>query len=198
MEKKEIQERYRRKKGIGIKYPCSFCGTKTKRVGFPHFCSDKCRFEAKIDKQENGCWIWKSSKGNSGYGKFHIRGKPMLTHRYSYELYKGSIPKGMCICHSCDNKLCVNPDHLWIGTQKDNAQDAKKKGLLPNLKGLKKPQSFIGQNHHSSKLKNEDVFRIRQLYREGTSGYRLHKIYNVTKKCISDILNNKTWKHLND
>lgn len=138
MGKKENQKRYKRKMGIGLKWPCPICGIKCKKTNQYHFCSDKCRFEAKIEKQKNGCWIWKSSKTNSGYGKFNIRGKHMVAHRYSYELYKGSIPKGMCICHSCDNKLCVNPEHLWIGTQKDNIQDCKNKGRLPNLKGIKK------------------------------------------------------------
>ncbi len=159
---------------------------------------DRSRFEEKFKKQKNGCWIWKSSKSNSGYGKFNIRGKHVIAHRYSYELYKEKIPPGMLICHKCDNKLCVNPDHLWIGTQKENINDAKKKGRLPNLKGIRKPLCCVGENHYLSKLKNKDIFEIKRLYKSGVSGYRLHKMYNVTKKCISDILKNKTWKHLND
>lgn len=80
-------------------------------------------FWAKVEKSEN-CWNWKAAKNNNGYGLFGIsKGKLQTAHRYSYELHKGPIPKGSLVLHSCDNKLCVNPDHLRLGTQAMNVHD---------------------------------------------------------------------------
>ena len=76
-----------------------------------------------------GCWEWKRATNNIGYGMFRIKQGLMRTaHRVSYELFKGPIPKGMVVCHKCDNPKCVNPDHLWVGTMKDNIRDMDNKG----------------------------------------------------------------------
>ena len=84
------------------------------------------RFESKIIKS-NSCWIWSASKDKKGYGNFRNI-KMERAHRFSYETYKGPIPEDMYVCHSCDVPSCVNPDHLWLGTAKDNSQDRDKKG----------------------------------------------------------------------
>lgn len=76
------------------------------------------------------CWEWKGGRSNRRYGHVSINGERILAHRYSYELYKGHIPPSMVVCHSCDNTFCLNPGHLWLGTQKDNLQDCKSKGRL--------------------------------------------------------------------
>ena len=94
---------------------------------------DKEKFESKINKQENDCWIWKGKKILDGYGRLCLNGKNFYAHRLSYEIYKGEIPKGMFVCHTCDVRDCVNPDHLWIGTNLDNINDAIKKGKMPIL-----------------------------------------------------------------
>lgn len=88
---------------------------------------DIARFENKIEKQENGCWLW-LGKLSSGYGRIAFKGVVRGSHRFFYILYKGEIPEGMYVCHACDVRNCVNPDHLWLGTAKDNAQDMAKKG----------------------------------------------------------------------
>lgn len=75
----------------------------------------------------SGCWVWMGSLVY-GYGQASRGDKSIRAHRLSYETYKGPVPKGMCVCHTCDNPCCVNPDHLFLGTHKDNAEDKVKKG----------------------------------------------------------------------
>jgi len=85
---------------------------------------------------DTGCHLW-TSVSIGGYGVIRQKGKWAKAHRLSYELYKGKIPKGKCVCHTCDNPLCVNPDHLFLGTHKDNMQDKVRKGraFTGNQKG---------------------------------------------------------------
>jgi hypothetical protein len=94
------------------------------------------RFWDKVVKS-SGCWEWKGTKDNRGYPRIATRrGKsPIRASRLSYIIHYGSIPKGLCVCHKCDNPGCVNPEHLFVGTQKDNMMDASRKNRL-NVKSL--------------------------------------------------------------
>jgi hypothetical protein len=100
------------------------------------FCSPECRygtaeerFFSKIKKDsKTGCWIWIGSRVSNRYGGMIVNFKHMLAHRYSYELHNGKIKNDLYVCHKCDNGFCVNPDHLFLGTQKDNMDDMIKKG----------------------------------------------------------------------
>lgn len=149
--------------------------------------SIKERFEEKyIPIPESGCWIWLASISNYGYGVLTINGKNKNTHRLSYEIYKGEIPKGMHVCHTCDVPACVNPNHLFLGTAMDNMRDM-----------IKKNRKAIGVNHGYSKLTEEDVKRIRLIGKTKTQS-EIAKMFNVTRSLISFVQLNKGWKHINE
>jgi hypothetical protein len=111
----------------------SFVGKGRKR----DYCTTKCKITHNIRVNEKGCWEWCGDIHPNGYGYTtnHETGKKYHVHRVSFEIFKGQIPKGLYICHHCDNPSCCNPDHLWAGTAKENMQDAKKKGRLKNQNG---------------------------------------------------------------
>ncbi len=112
------------------------------------------RFDAKyIAVGSDGCWPWTSSVNCNGYGKISVsRSTWTLAHRVSWELHHGAIPDGMFVCHHCDNPLCVNPDHLFLGSHEDNMRDMVEKG-----------RSLSGERHNMAKLTNEQVTDIRSL-----------------------------------
>ena len=90
--------------------------------------ADEKRFWSKVDQSGQGCWLWQGTLLTQGYGCFKIAGKMYKAHRVAYTLAKGTIPPGMFVCHHCDTPRCVRPDHLFLGTSKDNSQDAVRKG----------------------------------------------------------------------
>jgi len=147
------------------------------------------RFDTKYKvSEESGCWLWVAYIDNTGYGSlsYGCRGDTEGAHRVSYELYKGPIPKGMCILHTCDTPTCVNPDHLFLGTQLDNIKDRNSKG-----------RAAKGETHGSAKLTEEQVVTIRKEYAEGCCTQAvLATKYKVTNSVISGIINRRYWKHV--
>lgn len=133
---------------------------------------------------ESGCWEWTASKCH-GYGQIMIDGRPIRAHRVSYEIHCGMIPDGLHILHRCDNRACINPEHLFIGTNADNMadRDAKGRGII-----------FRGEGHGSSKLTEADVRAIRAA--KGLPQRKLAEMYNVSGKQICMVRTGKQWAHV--
>jgi len=140
-------------------------------------------FWEKVDKSVD-CWEWTACE-YQGYGQIRLRGKLWKAHRFSWFLRYGKIPKGLFVCHHCDNPACVNPEHLFLGTQKDNMQDAVKKGRMQK-----------GMDRWCSKLTEAQVLSIRREYAEGKSQSELARKYGVDQTTIHYIVTRKTWKHI--
>src|SRR6266581_8958520 len=136
------------------------------------------RLWRKVDRSNpDACWTWMGSKSQTGYGYMGNFGGSKLVHRISYELAYGPIPDGLLVCHHCDNRLCVRPDHLFLGTVKENAQDAVQKGRVPH-----------GERQYRSRLTAEQVLEIRAKYvhRYGML-LQLAKEYGVSFGTIYDV-----------
>lgn len=112
------------------------------------------RFNAKV-LVTPGCWLWNATRDGGGYGRMKVGGSFVRTHRLSYELHVGAIPHGMCVCHRCDVPACVNPEHLFVGTQLDNIKDRCEKGRTA------KHGKAHGIGHYKAKLTAADAFAIR-------------------------------------
>lgn len=150
------------------------------------------RFWDKVDKSGN-CWTWMAAIDGKGYGRINAPGRKMVAaHRFSYELAFGPIPDGLFVCHRCDNRRCVNPDHLFLGTAKDNTADmiAKGRGKRPPLPNVK------GERHPGVKLTAVQVMAIREAVATGVQQRILAMQYGVCKATISLIIKRKNWRHL--
>jgi hypothetical protein len=149
------------------------------------------RFWAKVDKSaQNGCWLWTAAVyGKLSYGLFTFEGRSQPAHRVAWKLFIGPIPDGLKVCHNCpggDNPACVNPAHMFLGTQKDNIQDAVKKGRWNS-------NPRIGEAHHNHKLTEQDIPVIRELNMQGVSKSELGRRYGVSSNTIGSICRRKMW-----
>lgn len=95
------------------------------------------RFITKVKVADGKCWLWLPSEKTKSYGLFSVNGGHVRAHRYCYEAHFGEIPEGLLVCHKCDNRQCVNPEHLFLGDNTDNMQDAKNKGRFEVAKRIK-------------------------------------------------------------
>jgi DNA-binding transcriptional regulator YiaG len=154
------------------------------------------RFLSKIEKTDT-CWNWTAGLFTNGYGQFNINNYPILSHRFAYELWVNPIPDGLVVRHKCDNRKCVNPNHLETGTQQDNMDDKVKRNR--QSKGEKHSNAFQrakGEQHGSSKLSEDEIKEIRILLGFDISQRKLAKIYDISQPHICAINRNKFWKHI--
>lgn len=153
------------------------------------------RFDASyMPEPISGCWLWLGAeRGSNGYGGIKVDGKYMQAHRYSYQRFVGEIPRGMLVCHHCDNPGCVNPYHLFLGTNKDNSDDKLKKNRQAKGKALAVAQSKNrpkGERNGNSKLTIDQVNQIRSI---DMSQRKLAKMFGVSQPLISKIKRKEMW-----
>lgn len=143
----------------------------------------KQRFDEKWSK-DGDCWVWQAGELHRGYGGFYLDGEMIGAHRASIEIHKDGVPEGKYVLHTCDRKMCVNPEHLYVGTQQENIDDALERG-----------QVVTGEDNPSTKLTRKDVQDIRTLYNSSDiTQSELGKEYGVDQSTVSKILNGEWWQ----
>jgi hypothetical protein len=142
------------------------------------------RLLAKQVHVDSGCWEWVGTLNDSGYGVMRNHYKYVGAHRLSYQQFVGPIPDGMHVLHKCDNRKCINPEHLFVGTNAENVADKVAKGRQRRHHGEKNPHA---------RLTAQDVVAIRA---SGERQKDLAAKYGVTRTCIYDIRVGKSWGHL--
>lgn len=144
-------------------------------------------FKARIELSSSGCWNWLLFKDKKGYGRLAYKGKSFSAHRASYLTYVGEIEPGLHVCHSCDNPSCVNPSHLWVGTNKQNHMDKINKGRAGSAREFK---------NANCKLSNEQVREIRKAYNTFCISHRtLGVLYGVSHRLIGRIISGQERKY---
>ncbi len=138
------------------------------------------------------CWEWTGAVGSDGYGRTWFNGKSWMAHRLSYHLMskpwmQAEIPEGMFVCHECDNPLCINPGHLFVGSADDNNKDMARKG---------RARGPLGESNGNSKLTKEDVLMIVQSVRGGSPVAEVASEFGVTPNNIKAICDGTTWSHI--
>jgi hypothetical protein len=152
--------------------------------------SDRFWAKVRIGDSKDSCWEWLGYKNPGGYGRIGI-GKRSdgheIAHRVSWILHNGVIPEGMFVLHACDNRGCVNPHHLFLGTQADNVHDCQRKGRSAG-------GSSKGSNNPNSKLTQQEVDEIRATYKSGVMyQYQLADLYGISQAQVSLIIRRESW-----
>ena len=149
-------------------------------------------FWASVDRSGD-CWTWTRGNNGRGYGKVYVRWDRVArrsiyayAHRLAYELVNGPIPDGLFVCHRCDNPPCVNPAHLFLGTNAENNADAGAKGHMA--------RDTSGDRNPSSRLTSQDVVAIREMHRAGATCTALGRVFGVSRQAVSLAARGETWK----
>jgi hypothetical protein len=145
------------------------------------------RFAAGFIAGGDGCWNWTGTIGKNGYGSLVVSRKRLYAHRVAWETHHGRpVPDGLLVCHTCDNRRCVRPDHLFVGTDADNSADAIAKG-----------RHVFGDRHPAARLTDEIVAQIKTAARdEGLGARRLGRRFGLGQRSITRILSGQSWKHV--
>jgi predicted XRE-type DNA-binding protein len=166
------------------------------------FCSHECAGRASPHKRSSvserfwskvvrglpdECWKWNAARHSDGYGWFVVTDRPEKAHRVAYQLAVSEIPNGMWVLHKCDNPLCVNPSHLYLGTVKDNSRDA-----------VERNRTAHGERSKSSKLKEAEVHEIRRLRKQGVKQSVIAGQFGISQSHISGIESRRFWNRLDD
>ena len=180
-----------RSKKDGLRHLCKVCDLATiktrRKKSFKRRSITEGQFWGQVNKTDE-CWIWRGKVGQGKYGLVVFNDKWTTAHRVAWILTFGDIPNGLLVCHHCDNPPCVNPAHLFLGTNKDNAMDKVRKGRAYRGRG---------EANTRAKLKYSDVLNIRLEYtaKKGTLA-ALGRKYGVSTSTIDDIVKGRTWKEL--
>jgi len=157
-------------------------------LDMPEYLSDRKQFIEDNHTVVGECWNWtRSCFTSNGRARISVGVKSQLAARVSYVAFKLEPIGDLLVCHSCDNVLCVNPDHLWLGTNADNSKDMANKG---------RTKDQDGELNAAAKLTNESVLRIRHLIKCGITQREIAKIYGVSNGTINLIHKRKIWRHI--
>lgn len=131
-----------------------------------------------------GCWLWTGDASRFGHGRIEVNGRKTGVHRVSYAIHVGPIPSGVLVLHKCDVPACFNPDHLFLGSHRDNMQDKHRKGRgnMPS-----------GEKHFRAKITSQDAVSIRQLHANGEGTTALAKQFGLSPKAIRLIVQRINW-----
>lgn len=159
--------------------------------------TDMERFMAQIDNS-GSCWEWTGTRHRQGYGWFGMGGKKIMAHRAAYTLFVGPIPKGLLVCHRCDNPSCANPEHLFLGTYRDNNRDCVAKGRHIAPSGPCPEKGLPGESNPNAKFTAGSVREMRQLFAEGSRIADIARRFSVSWSGAEHAIKGRSWKHLED
>lgn len=168
-----------------------------------HICTEEAqlRFWSYVDRNADAeCWIWRGDRSRFGHGRFLFLGNRTQAHRYAYELTHGPLSDAAILCHKCDVPGCVNPSHMFVGTQKDNIQDSVRKGRWPTGRAhwcSRMPELVRrGERAGSSKLSEDQVAEIYRLCCAGSSYTSVAALFGINNTTAAQIHKGKTWNHV--
>lgn len=157
-------------------------------------------FWARIEKGDD-CWLWRGAMRPNGYGGYVMNRVPVYAHRLSWQIHHGPIPAGLFVCHRCDVKRCVRPDHLFLGTRQENMDDMKRKGRQahgPTHVARARVSAVKGSAHYNAKLSDEKVVAIRHRRAAGEMLKSIAKDMGVNIRAVSKVVHGKRWAHVQE